>query len=218
MELNDFECGLFRDLSFFADDTTAFAGLEMRPASLCSWKAMSMMNLKLIEEDAEVSVEQETREIAVYLWLHSAPLHEVCAALWDGSWRGVWESAAEPAPHVVAAFRAWWARVLLMVRASAVRIRPRPKVPGDKTPRDLLPPEELAAKVGHIAAFTGAPLKHVKWHLFIGEALQHYHTAMRWHGAWTVRPGAEVKAEDCEDLMPDFLKTPAPDIDTAPPS
>lgn len=212
MQLNDFERGLFCDMAFFADDP-AFAGVDTRPPSLCSWKAMQMMGLRLVRENEEAGIEERTREIAVYLWLHSAPLPEVCAALWDGSWRGVLDSAADPAPHVVAAFEAWWMRVLAMVSAAAVQIRPRPKVAGDKTPRDILGPEELAARIGHVAHFTHAPLKRVKWHMFVGEALQHYHTAMRWNGAWTVRPGAEVRESDCADLMPDVLK-----VDTAPPA
>jgi hypothetical protein len=205
MQLGDYERGVLRDLAFFTEDTD-FLGIALRPVSLLSWKAMEMMKLELIHDDVDSTAEVRTREIAVFLWLHSAPLPEVCAGLWDNSWRAIHQSAAEPAPELVQAFNAWWIRVLMMVAAAKIAIRPKPKVAGDKTPRDLYWVEDLAQKVGHIAAFTGSSRHEVKWQMFIGEALQHFHCAMRWHGQWTVKPGAKVEQADCEDLVPEALK------------
>lgn len=207
MNLNSFERQLFRDLAFFAEDG-AFPGIaEMRPLSICSMKAMEMMGLSLFQEKSkDLDEARELCEINVWLWLHTAPLAEVCAGLWDGTWRGVLESEQRPAEVIVSEFRRWHVRVLSMLDAAAVDIRPRPRLKSDDTPRDVVGVNRMAFMVSMIAHHSGMDREKVKWHFFLPEALQEYHSAMRWNGQWTVRPGQEVKAEDLVDLEPEWMK------------
>jgi hypothetical protein len=206
MSLSESERHLFRDLAFFAEDG-AFPGVEeLRPLSILSMKAMEMMGLALFQEKAEdLTPERELQEINVWLWLHTAPLAEVCSGLWDGTWRGILVSDQQPAEVIVAEFRRWHVRVLAMLEACAVDIRPRPKSKGDDTPRDIWPPSRIAFMVSMIAHHSNMDREKVKWHFFLPEALQEFHCAMRWNGQWTVKPGEEVSPEDLMDLTPSFL-------------
>ena len=185
----------------------------MRPLSICSAKAMDLMGLGLFKDDVELSDDEQRRQIKVWLWLHTAPLAEICAALWDGTWRGLLDSKEAPGHAIVTEFRSWHQRVLWMLEACAVDIRPRPRSKGDDTPRDVVPPSKMAFMVSIICHHTHLERHRVKWHLFLPEALQEYHVAMRWNGQWTVRPGSEVKMEELENLAPEWLTSP--DIDTS---
>lgn len=214
--MTDAERDLFRNLAFFCEDT-AFAGMEMRPLSLMSRHAMDMMGLSLFDEDAELSIEEETRQMALFIWLHQSPLHEVCAALWDQTWAMIPASVA-PSPVLVQEFRKWRARITLMLQAYRISIRPKPRLPGvrDDTPKDIVNPTALAHSISVIMHHTGLDRQLVKWHLFLPEALGYYQAAMRWNGAWTVPPGLSVTEEQVADRAPDWLKPPG-DIDTPPP-
>lgn len=208
MHLNDFERDLFLDLAFFSEDT-GFLGHELRPLSLASMKAMRLMGLTVLEEEHQLDAQSETREIAAFLWLHSAPLRDISAALWSGGWREILAAFDEPMPEIVNAFRAWRTRLLSCIHAADIILRARPKPQKDDTPRDVVGPNSFAFTVAMICHFTGFSRQQVKWRIFLPEAMQYYHAALRWSGAWTVRPGREVKVEDFADLTPDVIK---PDI------
>lgn len=205
MHLNDFERDLFRDLAFFSEDT-GFLGHELRPLSLASYRATEIMGLTLLHENHQLDAQAETREIAAYLWLHSAPLGEISSALWSGAWRGIMETFTEPMPSIVEAFREWRTRLLMCLQAADVVVRARPRPAKDDTPRDVISPGNLAFTVAMVCHFTGFPRQQVKWHIFLPEAMQYYHTALRWNGAWTVAPGREVKVEDFADMTPDWMR------------
>ncbi|WP_009960138.1 hypothetical protein [Verrucomicrobium spinosum] len=207
MELNDFERSLFLDLAFFAEDSS-FESHDLRPVSLASFKAMEIMGIKLMELDPGLSVEEETQQIAAFIWLHGQPLPAVCSALWSGRWRVVMESFNEPMPSIVAAFRQWRIRIVAMIHAASINIRPRPKKVGakDDSPRDLVGPSQFAFTIGTIASYTHFSRQEIKWHIFLPEAMQYYHAALRDSGYWTVPVGRRVTEEDVSDLVPDFLK------------
>lgn len=212
------EVDFFRDLAFFGAGSP-FSDVEemepMRPLSLCSRKAIQMMGLRLLDPAAGLTVEEESKELAVFVWLHSAPLPEICAALWSGEWRAVLASA-EPLPALLSAFHEWRAMVLLMLDAAQVHVRPKPKRKGDDTPKDLFYLTNLANTITLIAHASGFGREEIKWHIFLPEALQYFHFGLHWNGAWTVRRKADVQPAECDDLMPDYLQTPVPpeDVDS----
>lgn len=207
MELNDFERQLFGDLAFFSEDTE-FLGIAQRPLSMMSHKALEIMDVKLLHPDHGLDLEEESKQIAVYLWLHSTPVETICAALWSGEWRKITEAMEGADEDIVIAFREWSARLIAMIAATDIIIRPREISKTDKTPRDVVGPSALAFSVSMIANFTHEPTHRIKWHMFLPEAMLYYHAALRWHSFWTVRPGKEVKEADMEDLLPAFLKVP----------
>ena len=212
MELNKTERELFLDLSFFVESRAGFLGRSLRPLSLASYKLMKHMGLSIMEEEHGLPLLEETRQIAAYIWLHSAPIDDICQAVWTGRWREILAAFDEPSEEIVAEFRSWRIRLVSCVKASEFHIRPRPPSPHDKTPRDVIGPTAFAFTVATVAHFVHVPPFRVRWHMFIAEALQYYHAA-RWSaGSWTVPPGREVKEEELSDLAPDWLKA---DIDSA---
>jgi hypothetical protein len=198
-ELTDFERGLMLDMAWFAPDSL-FAGQELRPLSLASRMAMGLMGLRLLDGDAELGVEDETKEVVAYIWLHHAPLDEVQRALWSGSWRLVLDGMDEPLPEVVAEFRVLRARLAAMLDAAEVVILPRPKGDADPLPARVVGPSEFAHRAAVVARCVGMPLGDVLWRLPLAQALQIYHAEMRWQGQLTARPAREVE----EGVFDDF--------------
>jgi hypothetical protein len=149
------------------------------------------------------NAEFDTREIALYRWLHIAPLHQVKAALWSGSWRLLFFDPEPLSEEIVATFRCEQARIAAILAAVTITIRPRPRKGKDDTPPDVLKPTMATARAVIVAKALGASLDYVRWHLPIVQALQVYHHE-KWNDhCWTVRPGKEASAEDLEDLTPE---------------
>lgn len=191
---------LFLRLGWFAPDS-ALIGVRTRPVSLGSMEAMRLMGLSLLEaEAADLDAALETREIAAYLWLHSAPVAEVELALWDGSWRAIWEAQDEPCTAVVAAWRMTRERLRAVIRAAGIEVLPRPKAATDETPWNVVGPQDLAFKLSVIARCTGWGRRKILWRLPVAQALQIYHAELRWHGVWTVRPGRRVAPGTFDDF------------------
>jgi hypothetical protein len=213
--MEDTERDRLRDLAFFAEDT-AFAGLNMRPLSILSDRAMELMGLTLLDSAVELSIEEESRQMALFVWLHTADLSEVCGALWDGTW-SVFGVNYVADPVLIDEFRKWRSRLTLLLEACAIRIRPRPESSNDKTPHDLLHPSRIAFMIGLIASHTGFPRQQIKWQLFLPEAVQYYHQALRWNGVWTVAPGREIAEADLADRAPEWMERPGT-VDTPPAS
>ena len=175
---------------------------DPRPLSLASLDALRLMNIEF------AACAFDTREIALYRWLHIAPLHEVRSALWSGTWRLLFLNPEPLAEDIVAAFLDERDRVAAMIAAVTISVRPKPKSKTDNTPADVVAPTLVTFRVCTIAAHIRADLEQVRWHLPIVQALQVYHDALWESGRWTVRPGREVKPEDLADLTPDSLKEP----------
>ncbi len=170
-----------------------------RPLSLASLDALRLMELDFTREDFE------TREIALYRWLHTAPLRAVKAAIWTGEWRGLF-SAPEPLDEIIiAAFRAERARLAAILAAVTVSVRARPKRGKDDTPPDVIAPTLATFRAVTIASALRADLDHVRWHLPVVQALQVYHHALWESGRWTVRPGEKATAEQLSDLSPEWM-------------
>ena len=111
---------------------------------------------------------------------------------------------------ITASFMAERDRLAAILKAVTITIRPKPKRGKDDTPPDVVSPALEAFRLVTIAGALRADLEHVRWHLFIGQALQVYHVALWESGRWTVIPGREVKPEDVEDLEPGWMKGEPP--------
>lgn len=180
------------------------ASSSPRPLSLGSLDALRRMKLDLFAADSPRIV--TPREIALYRWLHTAPLHEVKAALWSGTWDLLFSDGIQLDDLITASFMAERDRLAAILKAVTITIRPKPRRGKDDTPPDVVSPALEAFRLVTIAGALRADLEHVRWHLFIGQALQAYHVALWESGRWTVIPGREVKPEDIEDLEPGWMK------------
>lgn len=195
-EMTEVERQLFQELGWFAPDREVL-GNECRPLSLGSELAIRMMGLRLLDDDEPAvdeverlaALRMEAAEIGVYVWLHSEPVADVEAALWDGSWRvildGMVSDAEAVSPAVIAEFRAVRARLLACVRAARYRVIPRPKSKDDKTPDAVRGPGLFAWRVALLAKWTGWDRQVIKWELPLTEALQLLHAAEWGEGNWT---------------------------------
>ena len=196
-EMSEVERQLFQELGWFAPDREVL-GNDCRPLSLGSELAIRVMGLGLLEPveatadpvEVAAALKLEEAEIGVYVWLHSAPVPEVEAALWDGSWRLILEGLVaqeEPVePKVIAQFRSIRERLLACVRASRYRVLPRPKPKEDKTPDAVRGPGIFAWRLALLAKWTGWDRQTLKWELPLSEALQLLHAAEWGEGNWTV--------------------------------
>lgn len=212
MELTFFERRLFADLVWF-EPSREFLGEEftgLRPLSLATWKAIEITGLQLFHEDVELSEAEEMREVAAYLWLHTAEISVIKEALWTGSWRAVYDGEREPSAPILALFRAYRGRMMAALAASEFDLRPRPKSKGDDTPKDILGTSSFAFSLSVLLRITGLPLEQLLWHEWLPQLRQMEHAEMRWQGSWTVPKGRSMKDQDYEDTVPDFLKPLTP--------
>ncbi len=205
MDLSRLEQDLFPDLAFFYEDP-GFGIHQLRPVSLCSYKAMDLVCPDVLNPLAPITPLQETKQIATFLWLHGQPLKDVCLGLWTGSWREIPKAFTLPDLDQINAFREWRTPIVAMIAATDITLRDQGRSKFDKTPRDVIEPRRLARIIGMIAGATGFPRQEIKWEMFIGEAMQYFHVAARRAGHWTVRPGMQIKEADCEDLVQDWME------------
>lgn len=217
----DLAASLYRDLAFFACDEGLLFDEPARPLSLCSHAALRIMGLKGLIDDPEWEV--TVGEVAVYTWLHTQPIDEVCRGIWNGSWRGILNEFEAPAGvdqgqttedteatagSVLGEFEELRLRLREQILAAGVRIQPRPKGKnGDDSPPGLVGPSSLAFQVAVVMRETSMRRQEVKWELPIAEALQIYHAGLRWAGIWTLRALAPTKIAPAafEDFGPGFL-------------
>lgn len=178
----------------------AEGGALPRPLSLGSLDALRLMGLDF------ASAIFDTHEIALYRWLHIAPLHDVRFALWTGSWDSLFFNPEPLDEAIVAAFRHEQSRLAAILAAVTVTVRARPRKGRDETPPDVIAPTLTTFRAVTIAAALRADLEHVRWHLPVVQALQVYHHALWESGRWTVRPGREATREELADLTPDEFR------------
>lgn len=185
-------------------------GDDARPLSLLSAHALRMMGLTWLDGRA-LDLESEARELAVYVWLHTAPLKEVKREIWTGEWRELWEASTDVPDVVRAGLRAERDRLTRVLASATVKERPKPKKGKDETPRDVLGPTLLTYRLMTVAKSCGLTLEQAGWELPLVQAMQIWHGARWADGVWTVRPVRQITKEDVTDIGPDFLKG----IDTA---
>lgn len=181
-------------LAWFPPDRE-FLGSPQRSICLGTWHAMRLMGLRILDEEATLSPADEYRQMAAYLWLHRESPETISAALWSGSWKAMLAvpvDEAEPPLELLDRWREFRQRILSLLEAAAVRIRPRPESPYDKTPFEVVGPEAMGHHITVVMDAAKLTREEVLWDLPLYQELVIYHGEMRKRGHWTVRPGREV--------------------------
>lgn len=211
-------------LAFF-DEARELFGIPARPLSLASREAIRLMGLRLLDPDpAYAGPDDELREMAVYVWLHTAPLADVTDGLRSGAWRAVaadLDPASYSAEETLPLWRDERIGLAALVAAVAYDVRPRPRpAPAkgasarqDETPPDVIEPSRLAFRLRLLMRDTGASRVDALWEWPYGQAMQMCQAAQRWEGQWTV-PAMERTGP--ADFSGFDLGGDAADIDTPP--
>lgn len=188
----DFQRVLTLPFAWFPPDTVLF-DQEMRSLSLCSHQAVRVMGLRVLDPLATWDDPlDEMREVLAYVWLHTAPIEDICRALWDGRWREQMtyeESSATATLALLAEWRVFRERVLALLEATEIRIREKPArhgAPPDDTPADVISPTLLAVQIAVACELLGETRERVCWHVPVWESWQAYHVDRRREGRWTV--------------------------------
>lgn len=194
--MTDASRAMFLKLAWFPPDTELL-GSEARPLCLATWEAMTLMGLTLLDREAEISPEDEYRQLMVYRWLHCEEPQEISRALWSGSWRAMLEvEIPEPLPaDLLEVWQEEKQRLLALLEATEVAIRPRPRSGHDDTPFEVVGPDALAHRLSVVERATGRGGWEIFWEMPLYQFWQRYHAEMRWHSFWTVRPGKRVDPE-----------------------
>lgn len=193
-------------LAWFEPDPPALGDIQLRPLSLGSKSAMELMELTVMDEAHGLTEEQETMQILLYIWLHTAPITEITGALWDGSWLAFGNVTMEQDPKLLEEMRRHFACVRPAIAASLVKLRSREKSKHDDTPLDVIGLTDLGHRIFTLIRVTGWTERRVMWHLWLPKALQLYHGELRRQGVWTIAPPRPVDPTDYEDTVPEFLK------------
>lgn len=184
----------------FAEGNTELLGVSLRPVTLGTLNLCRRLELTLVlrpELEAEFGEADKQRQALIFVWLHSAPLHEVLAAVRDGTWEHAFSAFAESGsqlvvPVVLHEIR----RVSKLVEAALVEVLPKPGRSGDEdAPANLLEPGFTASLVFTLARETGWSEHFILWRLPLARALQYYHCALRSVLAWTVKPGPPLASQ-----------------------
>ena len=197
--MDDAERSLLLKLAWFTPDRTLL-GMPARPYSLATHHALRMMGLRLLDREHDLSPEEEYRELRAYIWLHCEPVAVISESLWCGKWREMidYECPDEPPMEMLSEWREARERLLSLLEASEISIRPRPRSGEDKTPFEVRGPDEMAHWLAVVARATGRPDAELLWEMPLYQLRQHYHAEMRWHGFWTVRPAQEIPEAEFE--------------------
>jgi hypothetical protein len=186
----------------WCDEDRDLLGLPSRPLSLVSHHLLRLMGSRVMEADPGYeTLEDELRDMTLYTWLHTAPLDEVCEAMWSGAWRAMLEVAMDP--HAIGETLAEWRerRLRLATLCAAVDYELEHKPARESTassspppkPRGaILHPTRLARRLRVLMRETGVARTEAKWQFPYWEAIQICHDADYYEGHWTVAPGERV--------------------------
>jgi hypothetical protein len=180
-------------------------GETARPLSLLSAHALRVMGLTWLD-GKPLELEAEARELGVYVWLHTAPLHEVKREIWTGEWRALWEASTDVPDVVRAGLRAERDRLTRVLASATITERPKPRKGKDDTPRDIQAPTLVTYRLMTVARACGLTLDQAGWELPLVQAMQIWHAARWAEGVWTVRPGKTITEAEVGDIGPDFLR------------
>lgn len=184
----------------FTEGEGELLGISVRPITLGTLNLCRRLELTLVlrpELEGELPEEDKQRQALMFVWLHSAPLREVLAAVRDGTWEHAFAAFAQGGsqlvvPVVLHEIR----RVSKLVEAALVEVLPKPGRSGDEdAPANLLEPGFTASLAFTLARETGWSEHFVLWRLPLARALQYYHCALRSVLAWTVKPGPPLASQ-----------------------
>jgi hypothetical protein len=208
MELGDLQ-PFVADLAWFEPSHDFFAPqLSLRPLSLATWHLMQITGITLLNEEITLDEIEETRQVAVYIWLHHAPIDRITEALWSGAWRAIYAEQAEPLPEMLAHWRHYRARTLAALSASKFEVQSRKSAEKDDTPKNLIGPRPLPFTLALIARETGWAKEQILWQTWLPQIRQIELAALRWHGSWTV-PVKPATTTPVTDFAPDWAKPPS---------
>lgn len=178
------------------DETPELFGVPARPLSIASREAIRLMGLRVLDrEPAYSGPADELGEMGLYLWLHTAPLADVCDAIHAGTWRAAATVLDPDDPASLEALALWRDERCALaetVAAADYDIRPKPRPPGSRpspaedTPADVVDPLRIAYRLRLLMRDTRASREEALWHWPYAQALQICHAADRWEGRWTV--------------------------------
>jgi len=195
------------NLSWF-ESAHDLLGPDARPLSLGSSHALRVIDLRWLDSAQDLSLEEESRELALYAWLHTAPIRDVCVALWQGSWRSIAQQAPDVPDIVRAHLRMERDNLMAVLDAAAIQERPKPQTGGkSQTPRDVIAPSTLTYRLVKVCQGLQISREEALWHVPLVQAIQVYHAARWEEGVWTVRPGEEITEAQVADLEPDWMRS-----------
>lgn len=173
---------------------------DPRPLSLASMEALRQMQMPY------ETLDYESRQIALYRWLHVQPLRDVRLALWQGTWPILFADAEPLSEEIIATFRDDQKRIREMIAAVTVTVRKKPRKTAeiDDTPPDVIAPTLAWHRIVTVVKASNMTPQAVAWELPIVQALSIYHDALWSDGNWTIQPGAPVHREEVADLSPDL--------------
>lgn len=211
--MTEVEEKLAQRFGWFAPDTEIL-GVETRSLSLRSMEAVEIMGLKLLKPEMDLAPVEEMGQLQAYVWLHSEEPKVIARALWDESWRSLLEYEETNEIAMLEVLREWREirqRILFLLEATAIQIRPKPKAAGAKEsplPSYVVHPSRLAHRLYLAQRDSGMDREAAGWELPIWEANLLYHAAMRWEGQHTARGVANLlPKESMEDFdLPEFAE------------
>lgn len=209
---------IYLRFSWYPPDTLLL-GDTARPLCFATWNAMEMMGLRILRRDVELDPEEEYREIMAYVWLHSEEPEEISRSLWEGSWRCMLEV---PVPEeklpmdLLGEWRSLREKLLNLLEATQVKIRPRERSKNDDTPFEVIGPDEMAHRLGVVQRATRQSDEDILWNMPLYQFHQKYHAEMRWNSFWTVR-GVVAKSDvDMEGIGEDVMENLKSQLQPAP--
>ena len=215
----DFERRLLALCSWFAPELD-FLGSELpmkRQLCLMTWEILQLLNVRMFDPLVNLQGQELQKACVLYIWLHTDAPAEICSELISGAWRKRIDHTLDVGESVLSLFVAHRAHLMSCVQASDFRVLPRPAVEGDKTPPEVIPPPDLAARLRLVMDSTGLSDQHLLWHLFYPQFLQLEHAARYWNGGWTAPLARDTRHENYDDLIPDFMKGHE-SVDNSPPA
>jgi hypothetical protein len=198
-----------KSLAFIHDPHSLLGDAPRRPLSLGSAEVLRTLGVTVHLPGADLSVEEESRQILMYDAVHVLPAADLLRHVTLGTLR---HSVSDEllAEDTVATFRhmAELQNTLLKACDFKVRLRDSEKKHREEPPGDMVYPSLLASRVARLSA-QGWSRDFILWELPLSQALQLLHTSYLVEGRWTVLVGDGEVIDDGEDLAPDWMTPPA---------
>lgn len=192
------ERSMFLKLAWLPPDTE-FLGVPMRPLSIASEQALRLMGLRVLDRGAGQTPQEIYADMTAYLWLHREPVDVVARAIWSGTWRATLAAAypSSPPSLLLEEWAIFRERLLSLLDATEITIRPRPSSPHDeRIPGEVVAPDYTAHEFSTVARVMGGDPRTLLWEFPLYQIRQIYHAEMRWNRVWTVRPAGPALSAD----------------------
>jgi hypothetical protein len=198
-----------KSLAFIHDPHSLLGDAPRRPLSLGSAEVLRTLGVTVHLPGADLSVEEESRQILMYDAVHVLPAADLLRHVTLGTLR---HSVSDEllGEDTVATFRHMveLQNTLLKACDFKVRLRDSEKKHREEPPGDMVYPSLLASRVARLSA-QGWSRDFILWELPLSQALQLLHTSYLAEGRWTVLVGDGEVIDDGEDLAPDWMTPPA---------